>query len=731
MPVAVEQFQNLNEQQRSAVTCPLGPTLVLAGPGSGKTRVLTNRIVHLIRNCDVDPGSILAVTFTNKAAREMMSRLEKMLGPRAAGVTLGTFHSVCARILRRESERFGVGRDFAIFDQDDQTRLMKNVLKELNADEKRYRPGAVLGAVSRAKSEMLTPTVYQPPTYWHEMVGRAYELYQRRLSENNAMDFDDLLLATVWGLQANEAVLRRYRERYRHVLVDEFQDTNLPQFELVRLLGSAHGCVFAVGDEDQSIYGWRGADYRNLQRLRDEFPGLRTYLLERNYRSTQTILDAAKGIIGQNLQRTPKDLTAAQGAGEPVRVREAYSQDDEAEFVVSEIESLVSSGDHRLSDFAVMYRVNAQSRALEEAFMRRRLPYRLVGGTRFYARREVKEILAYLRLISSANEWVSFDRVINVPPRGIGDKTLSLLHDLGARMSAGPYDVLTGVRDDERRAGEFSRRAVTALLAFLDVWESLRHLSEETTVAELIDAILALFGYAGHLASSGPEGEERLENVHELRTVAAEHFPTPGRMSLIHFLDEVALVADSDDLEEVADAPVLMTLHTAKGLEFPVVFIVGMQEGLLPHSRSLDEPRQLEEERRLCYVGVTRAMKRLYLLHSLSGGLYGDTGRSIPSRFLDDLPPGVVAADRAKPASAEARPTTRCPWRPTGATTTAGTPVPQSPVFKIGETVRHAHFGEGTVVECKPIRGDVEVNVSFGKRGIKRLLLSLANLEQV
>lgn len=732
---SAQLLDGLNEQQRQAVTCPLGPTLVLAGPGSGKTRVLTHRIAYLIHHYGTDPHSILAVTFTNKAAREMRNRLDRMLGVEADGVTLGTFHSVCARILRREAERFGISRDFIIYDQDDQIALMKSVLEELNADDKKYRPAAVLAAVSRAKSEMLTPQTYQPPTYWHEMVARAYERYQKKLTNNNALDFDDLLLTTVWGLQQDEGILKRYRARYRHVLVDEFQDTNMPQYEFIRLLTSPDGCVFAVGDEDQSIYGWRGADYRNLERLRDTFSGLRTYLLEKNYRSTQTILDAAKAIIARNLKRVSKDLQAAHGSGELVRVLEAYSSDEEAGFVVSEIERLMASGQYHLADFAVMYRMNAQSRALEEAFIRHHLPYRLIGGTRFYERREVKDILAYLRLIAATNDWVSFERVANVPPRGLGAVSLAALRKIGVETSSGPYDTLRALRDHGHIGGELSRRSLNVAVSFLETWESLLELSRQGTVADLIDGILALFGYGRYLAESGPEGQERLENVQELRTVAAEHFVEPGRESLTRFLDEVALVADTDDLDETVEAPLLMTLHTAKGLEFPVVFIVGMQEGVLPHSRSLDEPEQLEEERRLCYVGITRAMHRLYLLYSLSGRYYGEVSRNMPSRFLKDLPPDVLYHDKGRSRRTETK-------RPSAGDTQLEHPLaaesrsPQSEKqievvqYQPGEMVVHPQFGRGMVVDYRLARGDAEVAVAFEKKGVKRLLASLANLQK-
>ncbi|MHB0876420.1 MAG: ATP-dependent helicase [Anaerolineae bacterium] len=720
--------QGLNEQQRQAVTCPLGPTLVLAGPGSGKTRVLTSRIAYMVEECNVPPYAILAVTFTNKASREMRTRLERRLGSLADDVTMGTFHSVCVRILRREADTFGLGRNFVIYDQDDQVALMKAVLKRLNADDKKYRPAAVLGAISRAKSDMHTAATYSPPTYWHEMVARAFEIYEAALRENNALDFDDLLLKTVEGLQEHPEVLQKYRNRYRHVLVDEFQDTNTPQYELIRLLAAPEGSVFVVGDEDQSIYGWRGADYRNIERFRRTFPTHKEYLLERNYRSTQNILDAAKAVIARNVNRVFKDLSAEHGEGEALRVVEAYAPDEEAAFVVGEIERLVATREYRLSDIAIMYRMNAQSRALEEAFIRQGVPYRLVGGTRFYQRREIKEVLSYLRLVATTDDWVSFERVINVPPRGIGEASLSSFRELGVRLGTGPFDTLHYLQDHRDDAAKLPKRALNSLLGFYETWQSVLSLADESTVAEVIDSISALFGYGQYLASAGPEGQERLENVQELRSVASEHFGEPGRESLSHFLDEVALVADVDELETPSEAVVLMTLHTAKGLEFPVVFMVGMQEGVLPHSRSLESPDELEEERRLCYVGITRAMKQLYLTYAMSGGPYGRDERNMPSRFLRDLPPELVqrGAQRRERESRRERMGIAVPERPAPIKVEAK-PVQQ---FQIGDTVAHATFGEGTVVEWKPARNDAEVTVMFKGVGKKRLLASLAGLQK-
>jgi DNA helicase-2/ATP-dependent DNA helicase PcrA len=715
-------LEGLNEQQLAAVACPLGTTLVLAGPGSGKTRVLTQRIACLIEQHSADPRSILAVTFTNKAAREMRARLDRLLGSDAADITLGTFHAVCARILRREAEHFGLDRNFTIYDRDDQVALIKRVLKDLDVDDKRYRPSAVLAAISRAKNDMIGPADYQPPTYWHEVVARVYEVYQRSLEANQALDFDDLLLATVWGLENEPQVLARYRRRYRHILVDEFQDTNLPQYRLVRLLCDEGTDLFLVGDEDQSIYGWRGADYRNLARVREDFPGVKTLLLERNYRSSQTILDAAKAVISRNLQRVHKDLVAAKGRGDPITVYRAPGPDEEAEYVVSEIERLVATEGFHLADFAVMYRMNAQSRALEEAFMRHRMPYRLVGGTRFYQRREVKDVLAYLRLISARNDWVAFERVINVPPRGLGGVSLGHFRDLGTRLGMGPYDTLVYLREDEQgQESSLTGRARRALLEFLETWDSLIALGERATVAEMIDAVLLHFEYGKYLRSSGPEAEERFENVGELRGAAEEHFG-PGTDELARFLDEVALVADVDELDEQVEAPVLMTLHAAKGLEFPVVFIVGMQEGVLPHSRALEEPDELEEERRLCYVGMTRAMQRLYLTHAASSRMYGQADASMPSRFLKEIPATAVAGAPAPTAASAA------PSRPSRAPEAQSQPSAAVPEYHPGDVVKHPKFGRGVVVEYKRVKDDAEVSVAFEGQGIKKLLVSLAPL---
>ena len=694
----------LNEQQRKAVTASDGPTLVLAGPGSGKTRVLTHRVAWLVQERSVPPWRVMAVTFTNKAAREMRERLTRLLGTTAAHrLTLGTFHATCARILRREAEAAGIPPDYAILDADDQLRLVKQALRDLDLDEKRYRPRAVHGAISRAKNELLTPAEYTTGTYYGEIVKRVYERYQALLRDNNGLDFDDLLMVTVQTFRRHPEVLEKYQRRYLHILVDEFQDTNQAQYTLLRQLSGQHHNLFCVADEDQAIYAWRGADYRNIRRLRDDHPDLVTILLEQNYRSTQTILDAARAIIKHNRDRTDKALFTKRGRGPKIVVHEAYDQDDEALYVVETVLHLEREG-YRPGDCAVMYRTNAQSRAFEEACVRAGLPYRLVGATRFYARREIKDVIAFLRLVNNPGDGVSMARVINVPPRAIGRKTVLALEDVARRRGISIYQVLQEVAQDGLGLGTRARRALTAFLEMLDGWLAFQ---EEATVVQLLERVLQDTRYGDYLRDGSDEGEERWANVLELRNVAAEYGDAP----LGDFLSDVALVSDVDNLSGAADSLTLLTLHSAKGLEFPVVFIVGLEEGLLPHSRSFDDPEQMAEERRLMYVGVTRAKERLYLTYAFRRFWHGEFEETEVSRFLEDLPPEVVEGRwaRQRGGAASARPaTTR---------------------FRPGQRVLHPTFGRGLVIESRPERGDELVAVLFEGVGLKRLLAGVARLE--
>ncbi len=718
-------LEALNPQQERAVTAPAGPTLVLAGPGSGKTRVLTSRVAWLVLEHDVPPWQVMAVTFTNKAAREMRERLEGLLGPaRARSLSLGTFHATCARILRREAEAAGISRDYVIFDSDDQRRLVKQALEDLNLDDKRYRPRSMHAAISQAKSELVPPEAYASHSYFGEIVKRVYERYQALLTGNSGLDFDDLLMITATTFRNRPDVLAKYQEQYRHLLVDEFQDTNQAQYVLLRQLSGRYHNLFCVADEDQSIYRWRGADYRNIRRLREDHADIETFLLERNYRSTQTILDAARAVIRHNRDRVDKNLFTERGDGPEIVVHEAYDQDDEAQFVVDTIARLVAEEGRSPGEFAVMYRTNAQSRALEDAFVRAGLPYKLVGATRFYSRREVKDLLAFLRLIQNPDDDLSMERVINVPPRGIGRKTRTVLEDAAREEGTSVYQVLRQTRDSGSAGPDLWTRAEGAVLSFLEKLEGWIAASRELPVADLISRVLEDTGYADYLRDGSDEGEERWANVVELRNVAADY----ADYSLAEFLTDVALVSDVDNLSGDVDAPTLLTLHSAKGLEFPVVFITGMEEGLLPHSRSFDEPEEMAEERRLAYVGLTRAEDRLYLTYAFRRTRYGSSEATMPSRFLEDIPGELTTGSwRTEGRSQRERETG---WdQPRAAHGAAFDDGPSAAQFRAGQRVMHDMFGEGMVLESRMQGDDEIVTVHFEEGGEKRLMASFAPME--
>ncbi|NOX61774.1 MAG: UvrD-helicase domain-containing protein [Chloroflexi bacterium] len=722
----------LNPQQRQAVVATEGPVLVLAGPGSGKTRVLTHRIAYLIDELGVEPWRIMAVTFTNKAAQAMRERTETLMGRELSGITLGTFHRICARFLRIEAERIGLNPRYVIFDADDQLQVVKQALKDLNIDDKRYHPRAVKAGISRAKNELHTPENFPIRDYFDEIVARAYERYQHLLETSSALDFDDLLLKTVFMLREHEEIREKYQRRFQYVLVDEFQDTNMAQYELVKLIGGGWRNVFVVGDEDQSIYGWRGADYRNVRRFRRDFPDATVILLEQNYRSTQNILDAANAIIRRNRHRTPKKLFTTRGAGPHIIVHQAYDEYDEGGFILDEIARLSETGEARPGDCAIMYRTNAQSRAVEEAFLRRGVPYRLVGAIRFYSRKEIKDVMAYMRLVRNPDDDVSMRRIINTPPRRIGATTINRLGAWAASLDVSHFQALRILGGDaepelaQRAAAHpFSKRVLSNLLNFyvqLLEWMDLRR---QLTPAQLMDRILEESGYREWLRDGSEEGEDRWANVMELRNVATVYDELPLELALDAFLEEVALVSDVDNYEPDPNAPTLLTLHAAKGLEFPVVFIVGMEEGLLPHSRSLEDEEGLEEERRLAYVGVTRAKDRLYLLHAFRRAQWGGADVGVPSRFLKDIPRNVVGS-QAQIRDARRRAAT---W---GSDRRRRTPAQRYGAqlqFHPGQSVRHPKFGEGMVITSKLVNGDEEVSVAFPGKGVKRLLASFANLE--
>jgi len=722
----MELLADLNPQQRKAVEASDGPVLVLAGPGSGKTRVLTQRVAYLVQARGVAPRHIMAVTFTNKAAREMRERLEKLLGVNESkDLTLGTFHAICARFLRREAPRVGLAREFAIYDEDDQLALVKRALQDLNLDDKKYRPTTMQNKISQAKSELITPELFQPRTYADEIVLRVYERYQQLLRANNALDFDDLLMQMVILFDQHPAVLRQYQDRYEHILVDEFQDTNTAQYALVRQLAANRRNVFCVGDEDQSIYRWRGADFRNVQRFRDHYPDALVILLEQNYRSTQTILDAAQQVISRNVHRTPKKLFTQLGAGVPITIQEAYNEDDEAQFVVDTVASMVAKRQAKASDFAIMYRVNAQSRAIEDAFVRAGMPYRLVGATRFYARREIRDVLAYLHLIHNPHNSVALWRVINVPPRGIGAKTLEALAQIAKETGKSPYQVMKELKGARGSVAQLAPRAAQSLAEFVALLDNWIARSERLDVGALVDLVLAESGYGRHVNDGTEEGRDRWENLQELRGVASDYKHSAFDDPLTEFLEDVSLVSDVDAYDENADAPTLMTLHSAKGLEFPIVMIVGLEEGLLPHSRSLDDPEEMEEERRLCYVGMTRAKKRLFLSYAFRRSTWGDDNVREPSRFLADIPRNLIEGAVPQAGSSQARATKWEPMSP------ALKPKLRELQFRAGQRVRHAKFGEGVVIESRPDGSDEEVTIAFKKSGVKRVLASFANLEKL
>jgi DNA helicase-2/ATP-dependent DNA helicase PcrA len=741
----MEILRDLNPAQREAVQHTQGPLLIVAGPGSGKTRVIAHRIAYLCAHEDVHPYRIVAVTFTNKAAREMRDRVFALLGEGAGSMWLGTFHAICARILRADGGAIGIERAFTIYDDDDQQALMRRVLGELGIDPRKFAPRAILSAISRAKSELASPAAYAASVrdYFGEITARAYERYQTLLEENNGLDFDDLIMRTVALLRGHEAVLEKYQQRLLHVLIDEFQDTNVAQYQLARQLAGGHGNICVVGDPDQSIYSWRSADIRNILNFERDYPNAKVVFLEQNYRSTQNILESAHAVISANQQRKEKQLWTEQSAGEPIVLFEAYNDTEEADFVASEVQELVKNG-ARPRDVAVMYRTNAQSRTLEEAFIREGVRYRIVGGTRFYERKEVRDIVAYLRLIYNPFDRVSFERVVNVPPRGIGDKTLDELDRWADDLGVPPYAALQLLKEDRQpRPHRLASRSVAVLLTFLDLLNSFIDEAKGRGPAALIGSVCERIGYRGHLLDEyrneredGLEGGMvRWENVQQLITLASEYDGMEPEAALPQLLEDVALVSDADGYDTQADAVTLITLHAAKGLEFPVVFIVGMEEGVLPHVRSFDDPNQLEEERRLCYVGITRAKEKLYLVRAFRRFFMGSTLHHPASRFLRDLPEQLIDARRTiDEGAAEMR--YRGPSLARLRRGLAiGSPRPAAPsdaMFAAGDHVRHARFGDGVVVSCIVTPEDQEVTVAFkGGGGVKKLLLSYAPLERV
>lgn len=717
-------LNKLNPQQKNAVTANDGPVLVVAGPGSGKTRVLTQRIAYLIANQGVRPWQILAVTFTNKAAKEMGERVKSLLNEQAIeGIMLGTFHSICARILRRETEHLPLESNFVIFDSDDQESLTKSIIREMNLNEKLYRASSVHASISRAKNELILPDDFPINTYRDEVVKRVYTEYQKRLIASNAVDFDDILVYTTKLFADNPSVKDKYAQRFRHVLVDEFQDTNLAQYELVKHLASHHRNIFCVGDPDQSVYAWRGADYRNIRKFEQDFPDAQTVLLEQNYRSKQNILDVAMGVIDRAKNRKKKNLFSDRGAGEKIFFYEARDDYGEASFVVDTIAQLVASKEFEPKDCAVMYRTNAMSRLIEEAFLQARLPYKLVGAQRFYGRREVKDVIAFLRLVHNPADEAALGRVINIPPRGIGAKTLTTLHLVARQNNTNAGAILLDLSRgaDSPHYKSFTGRASIPLADFGGMLSTWIANARTDNVPELFDRILRDINYKEYIVDDDSEESlDRWENVQELKRLAFEY----STRTLEEFLENVALVADQDTITD-SNAPTLLTLHAAKGLEYGAVFLVGLDDGIMPHSRSFDEPEQMEEERRLFYVGITRAKDRLYLLRAIQRGGRGMAEETYPSRFIDDIPSDLLVGKTRTGRSMRGAPLDT-KWALPASGKVGSAPSAQ---YKAGTRIRHKMWGEGIVLDSRLQDGDEIVDVVFESVGIKRLAASLANLE--
>ncbi|HJU57793.1 MAG TPA: DNA helicase PcrA [Actinomycetota bacterium] len=717
-------IESLNPVQAEAVLHTEGPALIVAGAGSGKTRALTHRIAYLIREQGVNPYSILAITFTNKAAREMAERVESLLGQRIAkGMWILTFHSACARILRREHEHLGLPTSFTIYDEGDTERLITSVLKDLDLDLKRYPPRAMAAAIGKAKDHVLSAEEFAAVAgnLYEQTIAKVYAEYERRKHAAGALDFDDLITETVRLFRDHPAVLEHYQEWFRYILIDEYQDTNRAQYQLVNLLAAKYRNICVVGDADQGVYSWRGATIQNLLDFERDYPDAEIFLMEQNYRSTSNILAVANTLIEHNVHRKPKSLwTETQGGELAVRYR-ADDEHEEAVFVAEEVHRLVESEGHRYSEVAIFYRTNAQSRVLEDIFMRAGIPYRVVGGVRFYQRKEVKDVLAYLRLLLNPQDVVSARRVINTPRRGIGDATVASLEGFAVFEEIAFLEAARRV--DE--IPELGSRAKGAVAGFVGVLERLRQaLDSGARPQRMVEAASTESGYLLELeAERTVEAEGRIENLRELGGVAAEFEQRSPDGTLAEFLEQVSLVSEQDEYDEEAGSVTLMTLHNAKGLEFPVVFIIGLEDGVFPHYRSMGEPAELEEERRLMYVGVTRAQQRLYLTHAWSRMLFGSTSYNPPSRFLGEIPSELVHAieeENVIGAGGEVS--------PIRAAVDGRRDIPQ---ISAGDTVVHDKWGEGVVLTVSGSGSDAEATVRFEDAGEKRLLVAYAPLKRL
>ena len=749
-----ELLEGMNDKQAEAVVTTEGPLLVMAGAGSGKTRVLTHRVAYLIEEKGVLPWNILAITFTNKAAKEMQERVGKLLGESANDVWVSTFHALCVRILRRDIEKIGYNRAFTIADTSEQRTLMKRICGELNIDTKKFDPRSILSEISNAKNALLTPAEYSDKanSMFENMVARAYKLYQQELEANQALDFDDLIMKTIELFEQDQETLEFYQNKFHYIHVDEYQDTNDAQYRLVNLLAKGYQNLCVVGDADQSIYGWRGANMNNILNFEHDYPQAKTVMLEQNYRSTQNILDAANEVIVNNVNRRKKKLWTENGQGEKISYYRAQSEHDEAQFVVAKIKEEREKHGYHYNDFAILYRTNAQSRVIEETFLKSSVPYTMVGGHKFYDRKEIRDVLAYLTLIVNPQDSMSFTRVVNTPKRGIG---LTSVEHLREFANDNHWSLLQAAENVDI-ANQITSRTRNKIAEFGELMQNLTKQAEYLSLTDLTDQILELSGYNKMLdQDKNLESQARRENLDEFKSVTQEydekHKNDEGDniQKITNFLADLALVSDQDDVDEQAPAVTLMTLHAAKGLEFPVVFLVGMEEGIFPLSRAVMEDDELEEERRLAYVGITRAKKKLYLTNAFSRLLYGRIQRNQPSRFVEEINPDLLQFENSSEGGGLNE--HKLPFGKTSATaityrsqhhhyrdagkkvkpvTNTGTGADKVS-WKTGDKVQHKKWGQGTVVKVSGTGNDMELDIAFPQQGVKRLLASFAPITKV
>lgn len=745
-------LNGMNPKQKEAVVCTEGPLLLMAGAGSGKTRVLTHRIAYLIEEKGINPWNILAITFTNKAAKEMKERVKGLMGIEGEDVWVSTFHSMCVRILRRDVDHIGYSRNFTIIDSSEQLTLMKRVLKELNIDPKKYDPRSILGAISNAKNGLLTPADYQETQgdFFTQVVGRCYEIYQKELRQNQCMDFDDLIMNTIRLFKENPEALAFYQNKFQYIHVDEYQDTNHAQYTLVNMLAARFKNLCVVGDADQSIYGWRGADMQNILDFEKDYPEAEVILLEQNYRSTKTILEAANQVIQNNRNRRDKSLWTENHEGPRIKYYRGQTERDEGQFVVREIQNQIANEGRDYGDFAVLYRTNAQSRAVEDILVKSNIPYTMVGGHKFYDRKEIKDILAYLSAIANPDDSISLERIINVPKRGVGPGSLDKLRQFAELHG---FPLLEAAQNIE--LSNVTGKAAKELGKFGQIMAEFHQMIPYLTITELTEEVLEKSGYKEELRIQNTlESQARLENLEEFLTVTKEFDKQYANRSeeegdapedkLSIFLNDLALFSDLDNYEEETTQVTLMTLHAAKGLEFPVVFLVGMEENLFPLSRSLMEESELEEERRLAYVGITRAEEKLYFTNAFSRTLYGRTQYNQASRFVAEIESDLLEGTSARPAQPIQSNTSRGTFNPKvfkpiyqqaqstkPAVSTKKETGGDASDWKAGDKVSHKKWGTGTVVRVSGKAKDMELDVAFAQQGVKRLLAAFAPIEKI